>query len=89
MRLTRFSIITCVDMSVGSPHHVAELLTAGAMAVSSRAEAQLLHQHQRLLAHVFFPIPRHPPIRIALLTPNCGAAHTRPRLTGRDLSGKF
>lgn len=83
-------MVTCVDMSVASPHHVAELLAAGALAESSRAEAQLLHQHQRLLAHIFFPIPRHPPICIALLTPNCAAAqpaHTNRTGTERKILG--
>ncbi len=60
-------VVVClpVFMSVRSSHHVAELLTAGTLAQASRPEAQFLHQHQRLLTKVVFPVPRHPPIRIA------------------------
>lgn len=59
--------VTCVQLSVATSQQVAELLAAFALAVTSRGvEAQLLHQHQRLLTQVFIPVPRHPPIRIAL-----------------------
>lgn len=58
--------VTCV-LSGATPQQVAELLAAFTLAVTPwGVEAQLLHQHQRLLTQVFIPVPRHPPIRIAL-----------------------
>ncbi len=82
--------LTCVQLSVRSSHHVAELLTAGTLAQASRPEAQFFHQHQRLLTKVVFPVPRHPPICIA------HPPHTQPIVpqlsppapTGRRLSGE-
>lgn len=59
--------VTWVEAPVATSQHVAELLAAFALAVPPRGvEAQLLHQHQCLLTQVFIPVPRHPPIRIAL-----------------------
>lgn len=82
--------LTCVHLSVGSSHHVVELLAALTLAEASRPEAKLLHQHQRLLTKVVFPVPRHPPIRIA--HPHCSrpiAAQPSPSTPiGRRLSGK-
>lgn len=59
--------VTCVHRSVATSQQVGEFLAAFTLAVTSRrVEAELLHQHQRLLTQVFIPVPRHPPIRIAL-----------------------
>ncbi|MEQ2167824.1 hypothetical protein GOODEAATRI_007947 [Goodea atripinnis] len=58
---------TCVQLSVAAPQQVAELLALFVLAVTPLSvEAQLLHQHQRLLTQVFIPVPRHAPILIAL-----------------------
>lgn len=59
--------VTWVQLSVATSQQVAELVTLFTLAVTCRGvEAQLLHQHQRLLTQVFIPVPRHPPICIAL-----------------------
>lgn len=73
-------------MLVAAPHQVGELLAAFALAVAPwRVEAQLLHQHQRLLTQVFIPVPRHPPIRIALRTSSLSQWQLcRPRLSDTD-----
>lgn len=72
--------LTRVHAIVAPPQQVGELLAAFALAVAPwRVEAQLLHQHQRLLTQFFIPVPRHPPIRIALLTSSRSERWRGPR----------
>lgn len=72
--------LTRVHAIVAPPQQVGELLAAFALAVAPRrVEAQLLHQHQRLLTQFFIPVPRHPPIRIALLTSSRSQRWRGPR----------
>lgn len=74
--------LTRVHAIVAPPQQVGELVAAFALAVAPwRVEAQLLHQHQRLLTQFFIPVPRHPPIRIALLTSSRSQRWHGPRRT--------
>lgn len=78
--------LTGIQVLVAAPQQVGELLAAFALAVApGRVEAQLLHQHQRLLTQVFIPVPRHPPIRMALRTSSLSQWRPRrPRLSDGD-----
>lgn len=81
--------LTGIQVFVAAPQQVGELLAAFALAVApGGVEAQLLHQDQRLLTHVFIPVPRHPPICIALRTSSLSQWRRRrphrPRLSDCD-----
>lgn len=72
--------LTGIRVFVAAPQQVDELLAAFALSVApGRVEAQLLHQDQRLLTQVFIPVPRHPPICIALRTSSLSQWRRRPR----------
>lgn len=71
--------LTWVQPTDGTSQQVPELVAAFVVAVILwEVAAHLLHKHQRPLAQVFFPVPRHAPIGIAL-SPAVGQWQRSPR----------